>query len=54
MTLVAEDGNVLPGQARIQNEVFMAAGKTYDVMINVPPAPVHRRRPRLCRSTTAS
>ena len=36
MTLVAEDGNVLPGLARIQNEVFMAAGKTYDVMINVP------------------
>jgi hypothetical protein len=36
MTLIAEDGNVLPGLARIQNEVFMAAGKTYDVMINVP------------------
>jgi hypothetical protein len=36
MTLIAEDGNVLPGQARIQNEVFMAAGKTYDVSINVP------------------
>jgi hypothetical protein len=36
MTLVAEDGNVLPGQARIQSEVFMAAGKTYDVSINVP------------------
>ena len=36
MTLVAEDGNVLPGQARIQNEVFLAAGKTYDVSINVP------------------
>ena len=38
LTLVAEDGNVLPGQARVQNEVFMAAGKTYDVMINVPAA----------------
>ncbi len=36
MTLVAEDGNVLPGKARIQNEVFMAAGKTYDVLINAP------------------
>jgi hypothetical protein len=36
--LVAEDGNVLPGVARIQSEVFLAAGKTYDVMINMPPA----------------
>lgn len=38
MTLIAEDGNVLPGKPRIQNEVFMAAGKTQDVMINVPAA----------------
>ncbi len=37
-SLIAEDGNVLPGLARVQNEVFMAAGKTYDVMINVPSA----------------
>ena len=29
----AEDGNPLPGQPRIQNEVFMAAGKTYDVEV---------------------
>lgn len=36
-SLIAEDGNPLPGIPRIQNEVFMAAGKTYDVMINVPP-----------------
>jgi hypothetical protein len=33
MTLIAEDGNPLPGQPRIQNEVFMAAGKTYDIEI---------------------
>ncbi|HEY3655539.1 MAG TPA: hypothetical protein VGL34_11260 [Steroidobacteraceae bacterium] len=33
MTLIAEDGNPLPGQPRIQNEVFMAAGKTYDVEV---------------------
>ncbi len=33
---MAEDGNVLPGVPRIQSEVFMAAGKTYDVMINAP------------------
>ena len=35
-TLVAEDGNPLPGTPRVQSEVFMAAGKTYDVMINAP------------------
>jgi hypothetical protein len=33
MTLIAEDGNPLPGQPRIQNEVFLAAGKTYDVEV---------------------
>src|SRR5258708_30283778 len=33
MTLIAEDGTPLPGQPRIQNEVFMAAGKTYDVEV---------------------
>jgi len=32
-TLVAEDGNPLPGQPRNQNEVFLSPGKTYDVMI---------------------
>ena len=47
-TLVAEDGNVIPnllpntnltGQVpapKVQTDVFMAAGKTYDVMINAP------------------
>jgi len=35
-TLIAEDGNPLPGNPRVQSEVFMAAGKTYDVMINGP------------------
>ena len=34
--LIAEDGNPLPGVARVQSEVFMAAGKTYDVMIDAP------------------
>jgi hypothetical protein len=34
--LIAEDGNPLPGIPRVQSEVFMAAGKTYDVMINAP------------------
>jgi hypothetical protein len=35
-SLIAEDGNPLPGLARVQSEVFMAAGKTYDVKVNVP------------------
>jgi hypothetical protein len=35
-SLIAEDGNVLPGVPRVQSEVFMAAGKTYDVMVNAP------------------
>src|SRR5512143_905274 len=33
MTLYAEDGNALPGVPKVQNEVFLAAGKTYDVGI---------------------
>jgi len=37
-SLIAEDGNVLPGNPRVQTEVFLAAGKTYDVMINAPAA----------------
>src|SRR5713101_7890710 len=35
-SLIAEDGNVLPGVPRVQSEVFLPAGKTYDVMINAP------------------
>jgi hypothetical protein len=35
-SLVAEDGNPLPGVSRVQGEVFLAAGKTHDVMINGP------------------
>ena len=49
-TLIAEDGNVVPnllpnlnlsGQVaapKVQTDVFMAAGKVYDVMINAPAA----------------
>ena len=33
MTLLAEDGNKLPGNPRVQSEVLLAAGKTYDVTI---------------------
>jgi hypothetical protein len=39
-SLIAEDGNPLPGVTRVQSEVFMSAGKTYDVMINGPAAGV--------------
>jgi Bacterial Ig domain len=48
-TLIAEDGNVVPGVVapgktfpsapKVQTDVFMAAGKTYDVMVNVPALP---------------
>jgi hypothetical protein len=45
MSLIAEDGNVLPDVAlaasqsnpltvRVQNDVFLSAGKVYDVMVN--------------------
>ena len=37
-SLIAEDGNLIPGARRVQSEVFTAAGKTYDVMLNVPAA----------------
>src|SRR4029453_12691763 len=37
-TLIAEDGNPLPGTPRVQSSVFMAAGKTYRGVINVPGA----------------
>ncbi len=33
-TVLAEDGNVLPGNPRVQGEVFLAAGKTHDVTIS--------------------
>ncbi|MGH8264461.1 MAG: Ig-like domain-containing protein, partial [Steroidobacteraceae bacterium] len=34
--LIAEDGNPVPGAHRVQSEVLLPAGKTYDVMINAP------------------
>lgn len=36
MTLYAEDGNILPGTPKVQSEVFLAAGKTYDVVVKPP------------------
>ncbi len=35
-SLIAEDGNVLPGAPKVQTQVFLAAGKTYDVLMNAP------------------
>jgi hypothetical protein len=32
--VIAEDGNPLPGVPKVKSELFMAAGKTYDVTIN--------------------
>jgi hypothetical protein len=56
-SLIAEDGNRLPGLPRVQNEVFMAAGKTYDVMVNVPTSgaalPVYDRELSLSGNATA-
>ena len=37
-SIIAEDGNIAPGAPKVQSDVFMAAGKTYDVMINAPAA----------------
>ena len=58
MSLIAEDGNVLPGVPRVQSEVFMAAGKTYDVMINAPATvgtalPIYDRELSLSGNSTA-
>lgn len=42
MSLVAEDGNVAPGNPKLQNEVLLTAGKTYDALVAPPqvsPAP---------------
>ncbi len=36
--LVAEDGNPVSFVPHVQSEIFMAAGKTFDAMINVPAA----------------
>ena len=51
--LIAEDGNPLPGVTRVQSEVFMAPGKTYDVTINVP-APVGNALPIFDRQGSLS
>jgi len=36
VALIAEDGNVLPGTPKVQTATFLAAGKTYDVLMNAP------------------
>ena len=54
MTLLAEDGNKLPGVPKVQSEVFLAAGKTYDVTIQPKQASGKLRSLRPTRSLTAS
>ena len=46
-TIIAEDGNPVPNLAapRVQTDVFMAAGKTFDVMVNVPATPAGAAAP---------
>ena len=34
LTLVAEDGNAVPGLPHIQNEVLLTAGKTFDALVS--------------------
>jgi hypothetical protein len=53
-SVIAEDGNRLPGVPHIQSDVFMSAGKTYDVMINVPTTalPVYDRELSLSGNAT--
>ncbi len=57
-TLVAEDGFPIAGPPRVQSEVFLAAGKTYDVMVNGISAgasalPVYDRELSLSGNATA-
>jgi len=56
-SLIAEDGNPLPGVPRVQSEVFMPAGKTYDVMINASTSasalPIFDRQLSLSSNATA-
>jgi Bacterial Ig domain/Abnormal spindle-like microcephaly-assoc'd, ASPM-SPD-2-Hydin len=35
-SIIAEDGNPVPGIPKVQSDVFMSAGKTYDVLVNGP------------------
>ena len=47
-TLIAEDGGPVPFNTtapRVKTEVFLAAGKTYDVMVNVPATPTGATAP---------
>jgi hypothetical protein len=46
--VIAEDGNPVPGASRVQAEVFMAAGKTYD------PAPLSSIRGAINHTPSAA
>ena len=38
LSLIAEDGNVLPGKPKVQSELLLPAGKTGDVLVTLPTA----------------
>ena len=40
MSIVAEDGNLAPGNPKLQNEVLLTAGKTHDVLVSPPASSV--------------
>lgn len=54
MSLVAEDGNLAPGNPKLQNEVLLPAGKTYDVLVTPPKVtPVPATGPAFAPATFA-
>jgi len=40
MSIIAEDGNVKPGNPHIESEILLPAGKTHDVLVSPPTASV--------------
>ncbi len=54
MSLVAEDGNLAPGNPKVQSEVLLTAGKTYDVLVKPQQvAPVPTTGPAFAPATFA-
>ncbi len=51
--IIAEDGHRQPGIPHVQSEVFMAAGKVMDVVVNAPTGgtalPIYDREPESLR-----
>jgi uncharacterized repeat protein (TIGR01451 family) len=51
MAIVAEDGNVAPGNPKQQNEVLLTAGKTHDVLVTPPSTTGSSAKPSAYRSS---